>query len=248
MSVAEKFRALRVRSGLSLAKLAREMGYKGASSIQRYEDPAQFKKEYLPRHVVDRAISALEGLGDPPILRSEVLELAGAIEQQDINIETIDRTPQPRHINQIYLPQDIVAVKEFDVQASAGAGRVVEYENEAHFWAFPRDFTRQLQAAENDLAILTVEGDSLVSTPASNRDIEPGDKVVVRITDKLPTPPGYFVIHDGLGVVAKRVEHIPNSEPAAVRISSNNPAYPPYERTLDEAYILGRIVGRWQRL
>jgi len=33
-----------------------------------------------------------------------------------------------------------------------------------------------------------------------------------------------------------------------VRIMSTNSAYRDYERTLEEAHILGRVVARWQRL
>jgi hypothetical protein len=57
------------------------------------------------------------------------------------------------------------------------------------------------------------------------------------------SPPGIFVLDDGMGLVAKRLEHIPNSDPPAVRVISDNPLYPAYERTADEIRIIGRI--RW---
>lgn len=56
-------------------------------------------------------------------------------------------------------------------------------------------------------------------------------------------PPGIFVLDDGMGLVAKRLEHIPNSDPPAVRVISDNGFYSPYERTADEIHIVGRI--RW---
>jgi hypothetical protein len=59
----------------------------------------------------------------------------------------------------------------------------------------------------------------------------------------LPTPPGIFVLDDGMGLVAKRLEHIPNSDPPAVRVISDNKLYPEYERTAEEIRIIGRI--RW---
>ena len=43
--------------------------------------------------------------------------------------------------------------------------------------------------------------------------------------------------------VAKRLEHIPNSDPPRVRIISDNPLYKPYEGSGDEVNIIGRI--RW---
>lgn len=79
-SVTDRFRALRLRAGLSLDALAKAAGYAGASSIQRYEDPSArgFHKTYMPRDVVDRFAPHLIGRGDPPISEHEVyVRLAG---------------------------------------------------------------------------------------------------------------------------------------------------------------------------
>jgi phage repressor protein C with HTH and peptisase S24 domain len=52
-------------------------------------------------------------------------------------------------------------------------------------------------------------------------------------------PPGV----DGMGLVVKRLEHVPMSDPPRVRIISDNPHYTPYECTADEINIVGRV--RW---
>jgi hypothetical protein len=49
-----------------------------------------------------------------------------------------------------------------------------------------------------------------------------GGKVLFDMTRQLPNPPGIFVLDDGMGLVAKRLEHIPNSDPPAVRVISYN--------------------------
>lgn len=140
-------------------------------------------------------------------------------------------------------------VHEVDVRATAGAGAIVHHESAEHAWGFPEEWLRQtLLAKAVDLRILTVEGDSMLSDPPQPRDIEPGDKVMVNLADRAPTPPGIFILHDGIGLVAKRVEHIDRSDPPALRVLSNNVMYRPYERVLDEVHIVGRVVGRWQRL
>jgi phage repressor protein C with HTH and peptisase S24 domain len=82
-----------------------------------------------------------------------------------------------------------------------------------------------------------VEGDSMTPT------LVDGDIVLVDTARKIPTPPGIFVLHDGMGLVAKRLEHIPQSDPPRVRIISDNSFYQPYECTADEVNIIGRI--RW---
>ena len=49
------------------------------------------------------------------------------------------------------------------------------------------------------------------------------DGDIVLVGRRTPTPPGVFVLYDGMGLVAKRVEHITNSDPPRVRIISDNP-------------------------
>jgi phage repressor protein C with HTH and peptisase S24 domain len=77
LPVTEALKALRERAGLSMDRLARACGYKGASSYQRYENPAMYAKPWLPLTLVASVADVLTGLGDPPIERDEVLALAG---------------------------------------------------------------------------------------------------------------------------------------------------------------------------
>ncbi|MFY9990934.1 MAG: hypothetical protein WAL40_07820 [Rhodoplanes sp.] len=50
-----------------------------------------------------------------------------------------------------------------------------------------------------------------------------GEIVLVDLGRRSSSPPGILVRHDGMGLVAKRLEHIPNSYPPRVRIISDNP-------------------------
>lgn len=72
-------KALRKRAGLSMEALATSAGYKGASSIQRYENPEHFHKKYLPYDVLERFASVLVGKGFPPISAEEVFALGGPV-------------------------------------------------------------------------------------------------------------------------------------------------------------------------
>lgn len=84
-----RLRELRERSGLAMEKLARRLGYKGASSYQRYE--SLDRAEYLDFDLAERIADAIAGSGSPPITRNEVLELAGdlrRIDQQQGNAST----------------------------------------------------------------------------------------------------------------------------------------------------------------
>ena len=55
-------------------------------------------------------------------------------------------------------------------------------------------------------------------------------------------PPGIFVIWDGMGLVAKRVEHVPHSDPPTVVLKSLNPEYASYECSVDEIHIIGQAI------
>ena len=57
-----------------------------------------------------------------------------------------------------------------------------------------------------------------------------------------PSPPGIFILFDGLGLVAKRIELVPSTNPQVLRICSENQAYTNYQRTIDEVQIIGRVV------
>ena len=56
------------------------------------------------------------------------------------------------------------------------------------------------------------------------------------------------MIWDGMGVVAKGVEHLPHSEPPKVIIKSLNPEYQNYERDAEEVNIVGRVIWAAKRL
>lgn len=137
-------------------------------------------------------------------------------------------------------PDDaFVAIASVTVKPAMGGGTIaddlVPHGRPYHFqksW-----IKHSLRAEPANLRIMHVEGDSMMPT------LKDSDIVLVDLSRRAPTPPGVFVLHDGLGLVAKRLEHIPNSEPPRVRVISDNSFYSPYECTCDEINIVGRI--RW---
>ena len=70
-----------------------------------------------------------------------------------------------------------------------------------------------------------------------------GDTVLVDTSKRAPTLPGIFVLHDGVGLVAKRLEYnFVGGEPR-YRIVSDNQRYTPYEVAEEQINIIGRV--RW---
>lgn len=66
----DRLASLRERSGLSMDELAKEMGFKGQSSIQRYLSPT-YDKGFRPE-IAARFKAAFVGRGDPPIKTSDM--------------------------------------------------------------------------------------------------------------------------------------------------------------------------------
>lgn len=73
--------------------------------------------------------------------------------------------------------------------------------------------------------------------------LEAGDRVMVDLSDRRPSPDGLFALWDGIGVVVKRLEHIPYSDPTRFRIiSDNTERHNSYERNGDEINVIGRVI------
>lgn len=134
---------------------------------------------------------------------------------------------------------DFVAIQYASARPSMGGGAIAEDEDRTgRDFHFRRAWIRDsLKAAPSLLRVMTVQGDSMTPT------LNDGDVILVDMNQRNPIPPGVFVLHDGMGLVAKRLEHVPMSDPPRVRIISDNGRYTPYECTADEVNIIGRV--RW---
>jgi phage repressor protein C with HTH and peptisase S24 domain len=136
--------------------------------------------------------------------------------------------------------EDFVPIRLAAPRASMGGGAVVDDQDEDtdRTYQFRRSWIEQrLGVKPSNLRLLHVEGDSMAPTLMS------GDMVLVDMTRRVPNPPGIFVLNDGMGLVAKRIEAVPNCDPPRIRIFSDNPVYSPYEQLLEMVNIVGRV--RW---
>lgn len=173
--------------------------------------------------------------GAPPALVPSGARQVGAVTSRrpQVYARTLDPMVEP----------GVVAVPEVRVVAAAGGGAVAEYEPLGDDWYFPVAWLRhELRAKAADLKIISIDGDSMEPV------LEAGDKVLIDTSRVAPSPPGVFVLHDGLGLVAKQIEYVPNTDPPTLVIKSANPRYQDYERTMDEVRIVGRIIWFARRL
>lgn len=146
-------------------------------------------------------------------------------------------------------------IAEVDAAAGAGMGapETLEVGWEGNYtvsaptvrsiWTLPTEYLRyELRVPRGAVRLVEVIGDSMQPT------LFPGDRIMVNTADRRPSPPGIFALWDGLGLVVKRVEHIPNTDPLIYRITSDNPHHAAYERTEEEVNIVGRVVWYGRRI
>jgi transcriptional regulator with XRE-family HTH domain len=107
-------------------------------------------------------------------------------------------------------------------------------------WSLPKQLLANQIGSESTMRIIQVMGDSMIP------EFNPGDRVMVNTADRMPSPPGVFVLWDGFGLIIKRCEMVPHSNPPRAVLSSANANYATYEMDVKELEIQGRVVGKWQ--
>jgi transcriptional regulator with XRE-family HTH domain len=227
-----RLKHLRQRAGLSIRQVAQALGMEHGSSYQHYED--RYKRVHLPLDLVMRLVPIFEPTGIDP---AELFALAGVDGSGHRPLQT------PAASSDEAISGRMLQIDELDVRAGAGSGLMAEREKIVAHWQVPSGVVRGYSTAPaEELRIITVMGDSMEPT------LQPGQRVLVDTGDRMPSPPGVFVVWDGLGLVVKRLQVLPHSDPPRVKITSDNTKYDSYERTIEEAYIQGRVIGQWRWL
>lgn len=227
--VSRQLKLLRQRAGLSIREVAQALGMDHGSSYQHYED--RFKKPFLPLDLVIKLAPIFEAGGVAP---PELYALAGVSAGGE-------RPLFPAHTRDGDGNGRTIRIEELDIRA--GGGLLDETAKVVAVWQVPNGVVRGYSTAPAaELRFVTVIGDSMEPT------LQAGQRVLVDTGDRNPSPPGVFVVWNGLGLAIKRVQMLPQSEPPRVKISSDNLKYDPCERALAEAYIQGRVIGQWRWL
>lgn len=126
-------------------------------------------------------------------------------------------------------------VPVYDVQASAGFGALVDYEEQTHSLAFPPDYLRKLTAGSpKDLVIISTKGDSMEPTLLD-------DDIVLVDTSKTHMGfEGMFVLRHNDTLLVKRAGMA--ARPGHVMLISDNKAYPPVEAELANLTVVGKVL------
>lgn len=220
---------LRERTGLSVREAAAAARLK-PSSYSYYED--DFKKPYLPASLIHALLPAFEARG---VGASELLALAGLSDEPHLG--NSPDLPEPK------ADRDSILIPEYNVREAMGDGFTVDRETIKDHWTFSRRYlSEELRLNLRNLVVIEVIGDSMEPT------LKTGDRVLVDMGDRRVGIPGIFVLWDGDGTIAKRLELIPNSKPPRLLRISDNPLHGKYEVLAEETNIIGRIVWFARRL
>lgn len=154
-------------------------------------------------------------------------------------------------------------IPEFDVRAHGSYGGGMDASGEwtsgditqevnAHRpiarWGFPEAFIEsELGLSYGGIDILKVEGPSM--DDGSQYALRDGDRVMVNRRNRNYRQGGIFAIWDGDGTIIKQVEAVRGSDPPAIRCTSLNKSYTPFDLILDgNVHIIGRVSLKISRM
>ncbi|MDH4247751.1 MAG: helix-turn-helix transcriptional regulator [Deltaproteobacteria bacterium] len=129
-----------------------------------------------------------------------------------------------------------VLIPLYEVRGSAGEGHLVSGEEVEDLLAFKRAWiTRELRTRPESLALIHVQGESMVPT------LNPGDVILLELNEGRQTGDGVFVIRMGDTLLVKRLQFLPEGQ---VNVTSDNSAYQPFVVRLHQPPESFQIVGR----
>ncbi|RED16124.1 peptidase S24-like protein [Parasphingopyxis lamellibrachiae] len=139
--------------------------------------------------------------------------------------------------------RDMVAIRQFAVNASAGPGALADDEQELSQIVFPARWLRKLAGGDPaELSIITVFGDSMEPT------LSDGDEILVSRGDGAERlRDGIYVLRDDNALIVKRIAMNPANR--RFTIKSDNAGYPDWpDCDLDSVEVIGRVVWAGRRL
>jgi phage repressor protein C with HTH and peptisase S24 domain len=221
--------------------------------MERSKIAAEVERRMIVRGMSCKSLSAAAGLNETYVRdllkgrskNPQTTQLAKLATALGCTIGDLSN-PKPPSFNQPEAEKILpFSIPELDVRAMGGAGaESPDLDGNGQHpvvatWAIPADFLRAHTPSPDDVRIIRVVGDSM------EPEYPAGDRVLMDTSHRTPSPPGVYVVWDGFALILKRLEIVLGSAPATVRLSSSNPAYPPYERPIEDLRVQGRVMGKW---
>ncbi len=110
-------------------------------------------------------------------------------------------------------------------------------------WVIPAQIVKQhTDTSSEQIKSFRVEDNMMA--PEFHRD----EHVLVDLSDRSPSPPGTFIISDGIGFMLRNCECVPQSEPLTVKITALKQSFQEKIAPHDELQIIGRVIAKLQWL
>ncbi len=109
-------------------------------------------------------------------------------------------------------------------------------------WIMPARLLREKTSAEpENIRIFSVQESAMAP------DFIKGEQVLVDLSDTNPSPPGVFVVSDGMSHMIRSCEYVPHSDPPKMKLNANNQKFS-YVMDMGKAEIIGRVIAKLQWL
>ena len=206
---------------------------------------------------IGRNVSYVHGFlerGTPKVLSHRDAEkLAGVLDCEAEDLRHVQRPPtrngrgrKPRPDRAPDgSPVPLAAIPEVEVEASAGLGALAEeFVAEKARWFLPEGMVRyEGGATPGAIRVLRVRGESM------EPELSEGDRLLVDTSKRAPATGEMFVLWDGNGLVAKRVERVAVAEgEPGLRLKSTNAEYADYTALAGEVHIVGKVLWTVRRV
>lgn len=256
-----------------MTEFAKALGYKNASSVQRYESAVEYSGGYLKRDLVSKIENAVLGKGDPAIRKEEVWELAGPefatrpISSRPRLVSSFDpddhHHPNREHDEGMTIGSETGfngapdgSSPQIDITAGMGAGGLA-ITNEGvpgkHGMTFSAESVKDYwKLPPAILVTLGLAAKDIAIFPVQGDSMQPtldeGDVVFIDTRHRRPSPDGLYAIIDEIGGLAiKRLEvsSEPGAEETLVSVISDNPRHKTKSWKADELYVVGRVMRKF---
>ena len=132
---------------------------------------------------------------------------------------------------------DFIPIPRYTVEASADHGTLVHDEEGSGYYAFNRKFLERRGLKPNNLAVISVRGDSM------EPDLRDGDLILLDMAQTAPHDSRIYAVRYSADLFVKRAMELPGNR---IQLLSLNPHYPPITvgaDDLDGIQIIGRVVN-----
>jgi phage repressor protein C with HTH and peptisase S24 domain len=129
---------------------------------------------------------------------------------------------------------DLTLVPVYNVEAGAGPGRIVDFEEHIATLAFSQRYLSEMNARGRDLAAIRIRGDSMEPTLRNN------DIVLIDRTRTSLDHDGLFILRFGEALHCKRIGR--GRSRSTVHVISDNRLHPTFEMDRSEIEVIGRVL------